>query len=309
MLVIDNLIEEIEPDLIHCNAAVGLPLLAVSRMRGIPLIQWVRIADLDGFMDHLVSADMITVVSAFIARETAKQMVRADKVRVLYDCVDTDRFSPGTEPPRKIRAELGITEDEFVVLCIARFVPYKRIDVLIRAIAMTARRHSSVRLIIIGERQSGADTYEKAVLAIQELGLGSRTTLLGFQHDVLSFEAAADTVVLCSEREPLGTVVLESMALGRPVIVAASGGLIEMIEDEVSGLYCQPNDPYSLSKQICRLIESRTLREAFGKRARECAVEVFSMNAHAGRLLSLYQELIESLIYARALPSRTFTVV
>lgn len=291
LMMLDELIERIRPDLIHSNGAIGFPLLAISRMRGIPLVQWARIADLAGVIDHLLSADRITAVSSFIAGEIAKQMVRPDKVRVLHDCVDTERFSPATEPYRNIRAELGVTPGQFMILCIARFVPYKRHDVLIHATALAAERHPNVRLVLIGDPQLGAQSYQQTLSAIAQAGLSARTTLAGFQHDVLSFEAAADAVVLCSEREPLGTVVLESMALGKPVIVAASGGLVEMIEDEVSGLHCKPGDPGSLSRQLCRLIESRETCESLGRQARKSAVERFSMDRHARELTSIYAEL------------------
>jgi glycosyltransferase involved in cell wall biosynthesis len=297
MLMVDELVEWLAPDLIHSNGAVGFPLLAVSRLRGIPLVEWVRIAELGGVIDHLLCADMLTAVSNFIAQIAVRQMVRAGKVRVLYDCIDTDRFSPLARPATGFRAKHGISAEDFILLCIARFVPYKRHDILIRATAMAAGRHPNLRLVLVGDPQLDAHTYQQTLEGLRLSGLLPRTTLLGFQHDVLDIEAASDAVVLCSEREPLGTVVLESMALAKPVIVAASGGLVEMVEDEVSGLHCPPNDAGSLSRQICRLIESPGLRETLGTLARRRAVERFSMREHARRLLMLYQELSESCQY------------
>lgn len=295
LLMVDELIEFIRPDLIHCNAAVGFPLLAISRLRGIPLVQWVRTAAPIALLDHLVCADMITAVSSFVAGETIKQMIHPEKVRVLYDCVDTERFSPEGRPSRDVRAELNIGPDEFVILCIARFARNKRHDVLLNATAITAERHSNIRLILIGDPLLKAETYPDVLSLINDLHLSRRTIVADFQCDVLSYEFAADAVVLCSEQEALGTVVLESMALGKPVIVASSGGLVEMIENGISGLHCVPGDPHSLSEQMCRLIESPAERKRLGEGARKAASERFSLSAHAERLLSFYSELSNSL--------------
>ncbi len=292
-LELDRLLDRVKPDLIHCNAGVGTPLLALSRLRSIPLAQWVRVAETGGLIEHLLCADRITAVSRFIARELSNEMIRADKVRVVWDGIDTDHFSPDARPRQSVRSDLNIADEEFLVLCVARFVPSKRQEVLIKAIALARRRHPLLRLVLIGEQQPGFEEYYSYCISeLRRTDLLSRTTLLTFQDDILGFEMAADAVVLCSEREALGTVVLESMALGRPVIVADSGGLPEMIEHELSGLHCAPGDPVSLCEQICRVIEDRSLRDFIGRNARQRAVNQFSLEAHARTLWSVYEDIL-----------------
>lgn len=286
-----NLLSDVRPDIVHCNAVVGLPLIAAVKAHGIPLVQWARKWDLTTMLDHLTSADMITAVSEFIAEQIGQLMVRGSKVRVLYDCVDTERFDPSKKSPQDVRAKFGIAAGEFVVLCIARFVAYKRHDVLIHAMSKVARQHPKVRLLLIGERHGAVDNFEQVVRALDVAGVKNQTTILGFQADVLSFEAAADAVVLCSEREALGTVVLEAMALGKPVIVAASGGLPEMIEDGVSGLHCVPGDPESLASKLGYLIKHPEVGPAFGRKARARVKEQFSLQSHARRVLAFYDEI------------------
>lgn len=292
ILQMDDLLEQVKPDVVHCNAIVGPPLLAVSRMRGIPLVQWVRVARMNGFADHLAFADRITAVSSFIAAIVSEEMVHTEKIRVLYDAVDVDRFSPRTKPARDVRQELGIAGNEFVVLCIARFAPYKRHDVLAHAVAQVYRKHPNLRLILVGEAQRGYEDYHnRCMKLLQDLDLVTRTTVMEFDSDVLSIESAADAIVLCSEDEPLGTVVLEGMALGRPIVVAASGGLPEMIQHGFSGLHCVPGDFNSLADRLSTLIEDRSLGESFGRNAREVAVERFSLAVHARTLRCLYEEI------------------
>lgn len=286
-LLLDELISVVKPDIIHCNAVVGRPLLTLSRLQGIPLAQWVRVADFDGLLDHLSCADMITPVSQFVARELESWPVVMEKVRVLYDCVDCDeKYSV-----RDVRQQMAIPQGTFVVVYIARFTTYKRHDILIRAIANLARSTQDIRLILVGERFPGTgDTLEETRLQIEQCGISDICTVLGFQEDIRSYEQAADTIVMCSEREPLGTVVLESMALGKPIVVSRSGGLVEMIEDQKSGLHCEAGDPLSLANCLRLLMENPGLRLALGENARKRALEEFSMGRHADRLRSLYDE-------------------
>lgn len=120
LILLDRLLEEIRPELIHANATVGVPLLGLARIRGLPLVQWVRVARAEELEEHLVCADRITAVSRFIAGRLCQYMIRSEKVRVVYDAVDTERFSPEARAQREVRGELGIGADEFVVLCGAR---------------------------------------------------------------------------------------------------------------------------------------------------------------------------------------------
>lgn len=294
-LLLHRIVERISPDVLHNNATVGVPLLSVAKTHGVPIVQWVRVSDCDRISDHLISADMILAVSQFIARQVGMQMVRAEQVHVLYDCVDCNRYFSNEERRTNVRCQLGYTPDDFVVLCIARFAPPKRHDVLVQAIALAAERHKNLRLLMIGDPRVGGETYQQTMDTINRLRLGSLTTVVGFQNDILGFQDAADALVVCAEHEPLGNVVLEGMALGKAVLVAASGGLVEMIKDGHSGLHCKPGDPMSFAEAVGRIIDEPALRNNLGRHARLTVESEFSFQVHADRLMSLYTSLDHAL--------------
>jgi glycosyltransferase involved in cell wall biosynthesis len=149
----------------------------------------------------------------------------------------------------------------------------------------------AAKLVLIGQTsRAGPSTYEQCLNDIKILGLADNVTVRTFEADVLSVEQIADVVVLCSEREPLGTVVLESMALAKPIVIANSGGLPEMIDDSVSGLHCLPGNVDSLYLQLKRLLIDRSLAESLGRTARKTAMERFSYSVHADSLLAIYDE-------------------
>jgi glycosyltransferase involved in cell wall biosynthesis len=289
----DDVLVEVAPDVIHCNATVGVPMLAAATLRGIPVMQWVRIAEMRGFEEHLWRADILTASSHFIAGELSNELVSPGKIRVLYDAVDCDRLHPAASLRRDIKAEYNILPSHRIVLCIGRFVPNKRHDVLIRAFAKVAASVPDVTLILIGQPPSaGPNTFPDSVQLVADLGLTERVVFRSFEPDVSTVEQAAEIVVLCSEREPLGTVVLESMALGKAIVVAASGGLPEMIDHGVTGLHCRLGDAESLAEQILCLLGDSDVADALRRNTRAAAVRRFGFEAHREALAGLYREVV-----------------
>ena len=293
MLQMALVLDRVKPHLIHCNAFAGTPLLAMAKLRRIPLLQWVRLAESNGLAEHLVCADAVTAVSHYVARRVAEQMIRAEKIHVLYDGVDCDHFAPGRMTRGGFRDQAGISHDEFVVLCIARFSPYKRHDILIEAIAAVRQENPLIRLVLVGEQQAGQEAYYgRCMAAVRQLGLERAVTTLDFREDIAAIEAASDAIVLCSEGEPLGTAILEGMASGIPVIVADSGGLPELVQHEVTGLHCNAGDPKSLAKQLSRLAENREFAQTLGANARRTALERFSLGVHGKALWDVYESIL-----------------
>lgn len=288
----DRLLTQIDPDLIHCNGSIGLPVLTLSRLRGIPFLQWVRVAKPEALIDHLLSADTITAVSEFVAEQVKNQMVCQSKVKVLYDAVDTDLVVANQDLRHQVRSELGISQDSFLFLCIARFVKYKRHEILLNAFFRASQAIANLKLLLVGDPQVGAETYGHSLLQIEALGLQDRVKILGFQESVIGVESACDALVLCSENEPLGTAVLEAMSMSKPIVVAASGGLPEMIQHSVSGLHCLPNDSNSLADAMCRIASEPRLSDSLGRGARLRVEQQFSLAVHREKLLQLYREAI-----------------
>ena len=89
---------------------------------------------------------------------------------------------------------------------------------------------------------------------ISELALNGSVQLLGFRNDAHALMCAADVVVLPSLAEPFGLVILEAMALGRPVVATRAGGPMEIIVDGGTGLLAKPSDPVSLASVLLRLL-------------------------------------------------------
>lgn len=284
--------DAVRPEILHCNAYVGTPLLAQARANGVPILQWARLARFDGILDHLIAADIITAVSGFVRERLKEEMIDPEKIRVLYDGIDTEYFSPGGPKMRlRMREKLQLRADEFTILCIARFVPYKRHDLLIHGFARASAQRPGLRLLLAGDGD-GQSTMSEMQALVSRLGVEDAVSFTGFVSDVRTLITAADAVALCSDDEPLGCSVLEAMAMAKPIILSQSGGFPEIVTDNHDGLLFNAGDAEALAQRILKLAASAALCKRLGSTARKTVQERFSLFAHASALRRIYEEVL-----------------
>ena len=134
-------------------------------------------------------------------------------------------------PAAKVREEFRLAEDAPLVACVARLEPEKDIGSLITAVASIKTQHPKMKCVIAGE-----GSQKQALLSrIRDAGLEGTVIVAGFRTDAQSIVQACDLFVLPSLNEPFGLVILEAMALGKPVIATRAGGPLEkQIADEIS---------------------------------------------------------------------------
>jgi glycosyltransferase involved in cell wall biosynthesis len=114
---------------------------------------------------------------------------------------------------------------------------------------------------------------------------------LGFREDVPELLHACDLFAMSSHLEGLCTSVMDAMAAGKAVVVAAAGGLPELVEDGKTGLVVPPKNPEALAKGLLDLLEDRKKREHFGRQAQAHAQKKFGRNAMVEANLAVYREM------------------
>jgi glycosyltransferase involved in cell wall biosynthesis len=182
---------------------------------------------------------------------------------------------PAGEPAA--RAALATPADAPLVLALGRLHPNKGFDVLIEAVAQVARCY----LWLAG------DGPERAALTAQaqRLGVAGRVHFLGWRDDVAALYAAADLFVCSSRVEPLGNVVIEAWAAGKPVIAAAAAGPRELIADGKTGRLVPLEDAVALASAIAQLAGNSDVRRRLAA-AGHAAYEAEFSEAH---VVSLYR--------------------
>jgi glycosyltransferase involved in cell wall biosynthesis len=191
--------------------------------------------------------------------------------------------------PEQVRAELGIDRHTPLIVCAARLEREKDVCSLIDAMMEVKAAYPDVRCVVAGQ---GAQK-EMLTAQIEAAGLKGTVQLLGFRTDAQALIQAGDVFVLPSLAEPFGLVILEAMALGRPVIATNAGGPPEIVEDGVTGLLVPPSDPPALAAAILRLLADRSTTEAMGRRGQERFESRFTAARMAQDMLALYRRILQ----------------
>ncbi len=191
----------------------------------------------------------------------------------------------GAAEPSIVRGALGIGLDVPFVYCAARLQKEKDIPTLIAAMRDVVVLHPEARCCIAGE----GDQLPLLQRQIAECNLAAQVQLLGFRNDIPSLLRACDIFVLPSLAEPFGLVLLEAMALGKPVIATRAGGPPEIVEDGKTGLLIAPKNSAELAATISELITDREKRLAFGITGQERYRSHFTVERMAHEVLSVYR--------------------
>ncbi len=194
------------------------------------------------------------------------------------------------------RRSLGATPDEVLFVLVGRVNAWKGQGLLIEAFSSLVRRGVAglprLRLAIVGSAYAGQEHFEVRLRdAVASSGCAAQITVAPFRDDVEAVWAAADVVVVPSvEPEPFGRVAVEAMGFARPVIAAAHGGLIEIVQDGVTGLLVPPRSAVALAGALERMAADAGLREAMGRAGRERQRTVFSLHGYVERVTAVLQE-------------------
>jgi glycosyltransferase involved in cell wall biosynthesis len=187
---------------------------------------------------------------------------------VIPNGVDLERFDPSRHPRDEARAwaarEWSLVGDEAVVGAIGSLTPVKGHSDLLEAAARVVARRPRTRFVVVGDGPL-RPALEGQVL---RLGLREHVVFAGVRGDVPRLLASFDIVALPSHTEGLSNVLLESMAMARPVVATAVGGNPDVLRDGASGRLVPARDPEALAAGLARLIEDPEAAQAMGREAR-----------------------------------------
>jgi glycosyltransferase involved in cell wall biosynthesis len=226
-----------------------------------PLVRWA-----------IREADGVIAVSRFVADTVVAAGHPAEKVHVIVNGLDAERWDPALDGA-PVRRELGIAPGQPVLAIASRLYHWKGHPLLVRALAEVKREIPDVRLLIVGEDdpraapERGSLTAELKQLA-RELDVTENVIFTGFRSDVQALLAACDVYAMPTFEEPCAVAFLEAMAMARPVVALRSGGTPEIVPDGEAGLLSEPEDVSGLAANIVRLLRDPGLRRRLGEAGR-----------------------------------------
>ena len=253
----------------------------------------------------LIPAAGVLACSDVIASAQASLWPHRRVVPVL-PCVDRSRFSEtAVPPPDDARHMLGLPPDGPLVGIVARMQRWKGVHVYVDAMARVLETRPDARGVIVGGSHDLEPDYASDIdRQIKAHGIADRVVRVGFQSDIPLWMQAMDVVVHASDREPFGMVIIEAMALGKPVVAGADGGPREIITDGVNGFLADYGDDQGLADRILAYLTNPSLRYTMGSAARQRAA-AFSTSAYADR----FADALNQLVPAHASPPSTAPVV
>lgn len=231
----------------------------------------------------------VTVCVGRDSLRVARQVDRlpANRLRLIYNGVDPDRFPHGPRAREQARRELGLPAETPLVVSVGRLSPEKDQAGLLKACAELRGRLPDLRLLILGE---GPQRQALSDLA-RELGLADRVELAGDHHDVPRYLAAADVFALNSRSEGISISLLEAMASGLPVVATRVGGNPEVVQEGHSGLLVPAASPPLLARALGRVLQNPALASSLGRAAEERVRAHFSLQSMAQAYAELYRSL------------------
>lgn len=208
------------------------------------------------------------------------------RTRVIYNGVNLERLSVAEEDIGRIRSRLCIPPGGKVVGIMARLFPQKDHFTFLRAAAIINQTLPDTRFALVGDgpRRSALE------LLSQELGINSKTVFFGEQPDVGTYLSIFDVAVLTSEAEGCSNSLLESMALGKPVVANDVGGNRELVDHGKNGLLVPFGDYNALADAIVNLLQNYESARIMGRRARENVISQFSVAHMVQQYEVLYEE-------------------
>jgi glycosyltransferase involved in cell wall biosynthesis len=230
----------------------------------------------------------VVAVSGAVKQALGASGIRADKITLIHNGIQLEKFDPSHIDCEAIRKELGIAADEFLIGTIGKLNRGKGVYELLRAVGMIAKENSSVKLVFVGDGEEKEGLGKEA----ERLGIGDKVIFTGVRKDVARTYAAMDIFVLSSTcSEAFGMVIIEAMAMGKPVIGTMVGGIPELITDKKNGVLVPPGNEKALEAAIQKYLTDLDFSARVASAGRETVESEFSDKTLGDRFEELFNAL------------------
>lgn len=289
---------------IHLNNGIYFNLegIVAARLLGVPCLLTVRgLEHVQDGMVRMVSPRMtallthVFAVSAYVARQLIEWGMPPGRVTTVFETVDVNVCRQrALEPIPDTELEKPGTPVVVMVGCI---LPWKGHRVFIEAAGRIIQREGlrNCAFWIVGGAAPGTEEF-LASLNERSRELGLQIRFLGHQDNVYKWLSHADVVVHASvEPEPFGRVIIEAMALGKPVIATQIGGPLEIVVNGRNGILVPPNEPDTLADAVARVLSDDEMRTRLQQGGIETVENTFSTARFQHTLRGVYRQAVPQL--------------
>ncbi len=296
-----ELIKREQFDVIHCNTPIGgvIGRLAGKRCRvkkiiyeahgfhffkGAPMINWMIYYPIEKWLAHYT--DYLITINKEDFKQAKGFHLKTNGVVCYVPGVgiDLQEYSDIQQYRDAKRNELGIQNEDIVIISVGELNANKNNGVIISALAKLKNPHIQYCICGVGENK------EKLQVLARKLGIEKNVHFLGFRSDIKELYSASDIFVLPSFREGLSRSIMEAMAAGLPCIVSRIRGNVDLISNKK--MLCDPNSIDNFAKAIYDLAASKSKREETGKQ-NSVNIHCYSLEEVVALMVSIYNNAIK----------------
>lgn len=231
-------------------------------------------------------AKRVIVLSNVIGRHMIDDFATPhERIRLVPRSVDLEKFQYILPSKKK-------KKDEFNVGIVGRLTPIKGHLHFIKAMARVLKQVPRLKVWVVGDAPASRQAYKEQIQVLtRRLGLWHCTEFLGRQRDIPAVMASLDVLVLATTtHEAFGRVIIEAQAAGVPVVAAKVGGVIDIIEDQKSGLLVPPADSPSIAEAVIKIFKDEQLADRLSEAAYQKVKEKYNVELMVKNTLEVYQE-------------------
>lgn len=300
--ILKKIIDDGDYEIVHCHTPVGAMLTRLAAIearrrgtkvyytahgfhfyKGAPLINWLLYYPVEKWLSRY------TDVLITINKEDYK---RAEKFKAKKNCyipgvgIDLKKFDPGYVDRAIKRKEIGVKEDDFVLLSVDGLISRKNYECVLKALSILKKEKKleNLNYVICGKGIAEKDIVELA----KKLNIESNVNILGYRYDIAEIYSCCDLFVCMSEQEDVPVALMEAMACGIPVICTNLRSNMELIDNEITGFISEDSSE-KLAKIINKAREDNGLCEKIALEAKN-KIKHFDLSSIEKQILDIYSE-------------------
>ncbi len=221
-----------------------------------------------------------------------RHKIPPENIVKIYNGIEIEEYNPDLKELRnkklEVRRELGFKNDVPVIGAIGRLVWQKGFEYLIRAAPEVLKKCPEARFLIVGE----GPLKNKLILTGEKLNVADRIIFTGLRSDIKEILASIDVLAMPSLLEGLPMVLLETMAMAKPIVATRIDGITEVLENSKTGLLVPAKNSHALAEALVGILDDKAKANFFGLNAREAAKEKFSVKKMVEQIELAYEKLL-----------------
>lgn len=231
-------------------------------------------------------SDAVTAVSNSLVQQTNEMLDIEKPIEVIHNFINEQQYYP--KKIHNLKYQFGIEEDTKVLIHISNFRKVKRVQDVIYTFEEVQKDVKS-QLLLIGD----GPEYGDMLRLVDELGLQDKVQFLGKQNNISDILSMADLMLLMSEKESFGLVLLEGMACGVPSIGTNIGGIPEVLKHEETGYIVNLGDSYNAAKYAIDLLTDDEKWQMFSDNSLQHVRDYFASKTIVNQYEALYDTLLQ----------------